>query len=175
MVLQIDEDTLPPLPGTGLCSCGAAYFYVRAARGGGTSTAGAAGGASRSWSGRLARLLQSPPSRGEDDFGARGRGALLCGGRHGLVLFPSRRVGGDDETCATAVPARRHRRVRPWRSGRRKLPFLAFAVTACGTPHFGGSRSCALANEHEVCSTKATQGDLGCLPDGPSDDRIGQL
>ncbi len=35
MVLQIDEDTLPPLPGTGLCSCGAAYFYMRAARGGG--------------------------------------------------------------------------------------------------------------------------------------------
>jgi hypothetical protein len=35
MALQIDEHTLPPLPGTGLCSCGAAYFYVRAQRVGG--------------------------------------------------------------------------------------------------------------------------------------------
>jgi hypothetical protein len=36
MPLHIDEDRLPPTPGTGLCVCGAAYFYVRAARVGGS-------------------------------------------------------------------------------------------------------------------------------------------
>jgi hypothetical protein len=35
MTLQIDEDKLPPTPGTGGCICGAAYYYERAQRVGG--------------------------------------------------------------------------------------------------------------------------------------------